>query len=124
MIAFASGFEMDVDRFRSYVHETTSYFISLYPWYNISPTMPKYLIHGPEIISCALLLIEQLSEEAQEARNKYFGSSDPVITSRRKIKKRTFENIPVEALQLSSPFDSSSEEEEEKEKTDDADSNF
>lgn len=154
MIAVASGFEIDVDRFRSYVHETARYFTSLYPWYNMSPTMHKYLIHGPEIISCALLPIGQLSEEAQEARNKDFKryrehnsrkcnrsksntdifnlflvSSDPVITSKRKIKKNKHENIPVEALQLlkvSFPFDSlsSGEEEEDKEIDDDTDSDF
>ncbi|KAG5897649.1 hypothetical protein JTB14_024481 [Gonioctena quinquepunctata] len=53
--------------------------------------------------------------------------SDPVITSKRKFKKRRHEKNPVEALQLlkvSSPFDSSSEEEEEEKTDDDADSDF
>jgi hypothetical protein len=34
------------------------------------PAYTKILLHGSEIISAALLPIGQLSEEAQEARNK------------------------------------------------------
>lgn len=89
------------------------------------PTMHKYLIHGPQIISAALLPIGQLSEEAQEARNKDFKkyrehnsrkcsrektnqdsfnffliSSDPLITSKRKLKKRKLEHLPKEALAM------------------------
>lgn len=73
------------------------------------PTLHKYLIYGPEIISSAFLPIGQLTEEAQEARNKDFKRyrenysrkcsqdktnadifhyflliSDPVITSKQK----------------------------------------
>ncbi|KAG5873623.1 hypothetical protein JTB14_030036 [Gonioctena quinquepunctata] len=55
-------------------------------------------------------------------------SSDPVITSNKKIKMRKHEKIPVEVLQsleVLFPFDSPSEEEEEKEETDDdTDSDF
>ena len=47
-------------------------FVSEYPWYNMSTTVHKLLIHvnSPQVIASALLPIGQLSEEAQEARNK------------------------------------------------------
>lgn len=47
-------------------------YVEKYPWFKMSPTLHKFLIHGPEIIAHALLPIGQLSEEAQEARNKDF----------------------------------------------------
>lgn len=109
MIVVASGFDIDVEKYRQFAYDTARYFVSKYPWYNMPPTLHKYLIHGPEIISSALLPIGQLTEEAQEARNKDFKryrenysrkcsrdktnadifnffllSSDPVITSKQK----------------------------------------
>jgi hypothetical protein len=38
----------------------------------MTPPMHKMLIHGAIVIENALLPIGQLSEEAAEARNKYF----------------------------------------------------
>ncbi|KAL4090847.1 hypothetical protein QTP88_025613 [Uroleucon formosanum] len=55
-----------------YSDKTAKYFVEKYPWYNMSPTMHKFFIHGPEIIASALLPIGQLTEEAQEDRNKDF----------------------------------------------------
>lgn len=72
MIVVASGHEIDIQKFRAFLHETARYYVKLYPWYSMPPTVHKYLIHGPEIIKSALLPIGQLSEEAQEARNKDF----------------------------------------------------
>jgi len=87
--------------------------------------MHKFFIHGPEIIESALLPIGQLTEEAQEARNKDFKryrehnsrkcsrektnldilnlfllSSDPVISSKRKLLKKKTQSMPIEALAL------------------------
>lgn len=53
-----------------YARETANLSISLYPWYNIPSTVHKILIHGKQIIESAALLIDSLSEEAQESRNK------------------------------------------------------
>ena len=72
MIVVASGLDIDVEKYRQFAYDTARYFVLKYPWYNMPPTIHKYLIHGPEIISSALLLIGQLTEEAQEARNKDF----------------------------------------------------
>lgn len=50
MIVVSSGHEIDVDRFRIFSYDTARYFVAKYPWYNMSPTLHKYLIHGPEIV--------------------------------------------------------------------------
>lgn len=128
MIVVSSGHEIDVQKFRIFTHNTAKCFVEKYPWYNMPPTLHKYLIHGPEIISHALLPIGQLTEEAQEARNKDFKryreyssrkcsrektnedilnffliSSDPVISSKRKLPKKNLKIMPSEALELLKP---------------------
>lgn len=125
MRVVASGYEIDVEKFRIFTHHTAMYFTEKYPWYNMSPTVHKYLIHGPEIVSAALLPIGQLSEEAQEARNKDFKryrehnsrkcsrvktnedvfnlfliSSDPLISSKRKIKRKNLRQLPTEVISM------------------------
>lgn len=125
LIVVASGYDIDVEKFRAFTHQTARYFVENYPWYNMPPTVHKYLIHGPEIISSALLPIGQLSEEAQEARNKDFKryrehysrkcsrvktnedvfnlfliSSDPQISSKHKIKRKNLKELPVEVVSL------------------------
>ena len=92
--------------------------IILYPWHPMTPTMHKILIHGAIVTENALLPIVQLSEEAAEARNKYFRlyrqnvarefsrvscnfdvlnrlllSSDPVITGRRLVPRKKKHNL-------------------------------
>ena len=56
--------------FDNYAKETVKLFVSLYAWYYMPARLHKVLIHGSAIVSAALLPIGQLSEEAQEARNK------------------------------------------------------
>ena len=92
------------------------------------PTVHKVLLHGADIISQALLPIGQLSEEAQEARNKDFKNyresfsrkmsrtktnedvlhlllitSDPFISSLRKKSKKKFSTFDKDALSLLIP---------------------
>jgi len=128
MIVVSSGHEINVVKFREFAQNTARYFVELYPWFNMPPTLHKYFIHGPEIISSALLPIGQLTEEAQEARNKDFKkyrehysrkctrektnedifntfliSSDPVITNKRKLHKKKLRHLPKEAVELLKP---------------------
>lgn len=125
MIVVSSGHEINVVKFREFAQNTARYFVKLYPWFNMPPTLHKYFIHGPEMISSALLPIGQLTEEAQEARNKDFKkyrehysrkcsrektnedifnsflvSSDPVITNKRKLQKKKLQQLPKEAVEL------------------------
>lgn len=68
----SSGHKIDVKKYDDYAFETAQLYVNLYPWRPMTPTMHKVLIHDAVIIENALLPIGQLSEEAQEARNKHF----------------------------------------------------
>lgn len=68
----SSGYHLNKEKFNTYCIQTARRFVDLYPWFYMSTTTHKILIHGHEIISSCLLPIGQLSEEALEARNKDF----------------------------------------------------
>ena len=64
------NYAIDAEKFGKYAKDTADIAVALYRWYNLPPTVHKILIHGKEIIECAVLPIGALSEEAQESRNK------------------------------------------------------
>lgn len=91
-------------------------------------TVHKILVHSVEVIELALLPIGQLSEEAQEARNKdcrrfrqhntrkrsrlttnkdllnmLLITSDPIINGLREVPKRYTGSLPSEVLDLLIP---------------------
>ncbi|XP_029053728.1 uncharacterized protein LOC114881192 [Osmia bicornis bicornis] len=68
----SSDYKIQYTKFAEYTMDTAKRYTELYPWYPMSPTMHKILIHGLIVIQNALLPIGQLSEEAAEARNKHF----------------------------------------------------
>ncbi|XP_067616304.1 uncharacterized protein [Eurosta solidaginis] len=121
----SSEFEINLDEFNKFCLETRRHYLSLYSWYNIPATVHKMLIHSTEVIKAALLPIGQLSEEAQEARNKdcrrfreyntrkcsrvatnrdllsmLIITSDPLINSLREIPKKKPDKICTEVLKL------------------------
>lgn len=123
--AISSGFNIKCDKFREYALETARKFVELYPWYYMPTSVHKLLIHGPEIIASALLPIGQLSEDAQEARNKdskrfredfsrkcsrentmhdvfnqLMVTSDPYISSIRKLPQKSLKSLSQEAIEL------------------------
>lgn len=125
LVAVSCGHQINVEKFRNFTLSTAKYFVEKYPWYNMSPTLHKFLIHGSEIITHALLPIGQLSEEAQEARNKDFKSyrehfsrkcsreksnedifnrflisSDPIISNMSKHYKKKSSVLPQQVLDL------------------------
>lgn len=126
--ALSSGYNINSDNFREYSLETARKFVDLYPWYYMPTSIHKLLIHGPEIIAYALLPIGQLSEEAQEARNKDIKrfregfsrkcsreatmqdvfnrlliTSDPYISSVRKLQQKPLKSLAREAIDLLVP---------------------
>lgn len=68
----SSGHKIDTKKYDAYALETAKLYVDKYGWHPMTPTMHKILIHGATIIENSLLPIGQLSEEAQEARNKHF----------------------------------------------------
>ncbi|XP_071576607.1 uncharacterized protein [Temnothorax nylanderi] len=121
----SSGHEINCDKFQEYAVETAKKFVELYPWYYMPTTVHKLLIHGPQIIAHALLPIGQLSEDAQETQNKdikryredfsrkcsraktmedifnrLMVSSDPYISSIRKLPQKKLKSLSREAVEL------------------------
>jgi hypothetical protein len=59
-------------KYSKYATDTAEIYVRLYLLHPVTPTIHKMLMHGAIVIENALLPIGQLSEEAAEARNKYF----------------------------------------------------
>jgi len=51
-------------KFGEYALDTARKLISLYPWYYLPPSVPKFVVHAPNVINYTLVPIEELSEEA------------------------------------------------------------
>ena len=125
MQVIASGNEIDVEKFSKFALNCAKQHIDLYSFCPMTPTIHKILIHGPEIIRSFLMPIGALSEEAQEKRNKEYknarehkslkisrehtnrdimnyllSSSDPYISSFRKIIKKSKGKLEKEAQNL------------------------
>jgi hypothetical protein len=122
--SISSGFELNIEEFDKYTKGTAKLFVKKYPWFYLSASVHKVLVHGADIVSGVILRIGQLSKEAQESRNKdlkYFRSSharkisrsstddvfnlllvssDPLISSLRKLPKKATKTYLPEALKL------------------------
>ncbi|XP_025411419.1 uncharacterized protein LOC112684234 [Sipha flava] len=121
----SSGEKIKGVEFNNYTFETAQLFISKYPWFYLPASVHKILIHETQIVENAILPIGLLSEEAQEARNKDMKrfrenntrkisrkhtmedlfnnlliSSDPLISSRRKISNKKSTRLCDEAKLL------------------------
>lgn len=64
-----SGYEIKLEEFEQYCLETAKRYVALYDWYYMPVSMHK--IHGPTVIKDCILPMGELSEEAQEAKNKH-----------------------------------------------------
>lgn len=124
----SSGHKIDTKKYDEYALNTAKLYIELYGWHPMTPTLHKILVHGSSIIEKSLLPIGQLAEEAAEARNKHFRayrqdfsrkfsreycnldvynrlilSSDPVLSSMRRIKKSKTKSFLPETLEMLLP---------------------
>lgn len=70
LTVISSGLDIHFEGFDNYATETAKLYVHLYNWYRMPPSVHQVLIHGSIVIKYALLPIGQLSEEAQESRNK------------------------------------------------------
>lgn len=62
--------EIDSRKFGDYAKETAKIYTAKYPWRKMSPTVHKIIYHGEDVINQHLVPLGDLSEEAQEKRNK------------------------------------------------------
>jgi hypothetical protein len=99
----ASGYIINLKLFEEYTLKTAQLFVEKYPWYNMSPTIHKVLIHVTTIIEKAILPIGQLGEEAQEANHKMFKKYREEFT-RKFSRQVTNEDIVNRLLISSDPF--------------------
>lgn len=65
-----SGYQININKFEEFAKDTRELYIKEYPWYSMPVSVHKVLFHGKDIIASCILPIGQMSEEAQEARNK------------------------------------------------------
>lgn len=119
------GYEVNYEAFDEYAVQTARLFVEKYPWYYMPASVHKILLHGSAIIKSALLPIGQLSEEAQESRNKdlkkfrelhtrktsrisanedllnrLLVSSDPLVSSLRELPKKKLTTFSPEVVGL------------------------
>lgn len=119
------GRHINIGKFESFAYETAQLFVTEYKWYYMPASVHKVLLHGSSVIKVSLLPIGQLSEEAQEARNKdikkirefntrkcsrqatnedlvhsLLVSSDPFVTNMRYLKPKKESNLCPEAIAL------------------------
>jgi len=120
-----SGHEINLIKSKEYTLATARKFVELYPWFYMPTSVHKLLLHGTEIIDHALLLIGQMSEDAQESCHKYIKryredftqkcsrtktmedlflrllmASDPFISSLRKLPRKKLKSLSPEAIEL------------------------
>lgn len=62
--------QINIEKFESFTKETKELLNIMYPWKSMTPTIHKVLAHGKEIIENSILPLGELTEEAQEARNR------------------------------------------------------
>ncbi|XP_043478801.1 uncharacterized protein LOC122509098 [Leptopilina heterotoma] len=104
----SSGFAVNVNAFQQYSFETAEICVSLYPWYCMSTTVHKVFIHGAVIIDWSPLPIGQMSEDAQEARNKDIRNYREHF-ARKSSRTTTMQDVFNRLLVISDPFISSKE---------------
>ena len=66
----ASGRRANISAFGEYCLNTARLCVKLYPWYYLPASVHKVLIHASAVMEHFIVPIGQLSEEAQEAKNK------------------------------------------------------
>lgn len=123
--ALAAGHEIDPIKFSEFAADTAADYVKLYDWYYMPASVHKILVHGADIIRSLSVPIGQLSEEAQEARNKEFKrfredhtrkcsridsnmdllhilliSSNPYISSLRRVQTKNKKTLFPEILKL------------------------
>lgn len=98
--------EIDSRKFGDYAKETAKIYTTNYPWRNMSATVHKILYHGEDVIKYHLVPLGDLSEEAQEKRNKDYRFYREHNT-RKMSRNSTNEDLFNILLATSDPFISS-----------------
>ena len=92
LIAISSNFYINSEKFRSFCETTFVLYMRSYPWYPMSPTIHKILVHGYQINNSSLVPLGSLGENASEARNKLY-KKDRLSHSRKNSRINTMTDI-------------------------------
>lgn len=106
LITISTNYSVDVDKFKEFCKSTFSMYLSIYPWYPMSPTVHKILVHGWQIMNSSLVPVGCLGENASEARNKYY-KSDRKSHARKNSRLNTMADVFYRAMDSSDPLISS-----------------
>lgn len=103
----SSGMAINSKKFGEYAYSTAQLYVNIYNWYYMPSSVHKILIHGEKIIEYyAILPIGQLSEDAQESRNKDY-KKFRLHHSRKCSRVATNEDVFHTLLYTSDPYISS-----------------
>lgn len=103
----ASGIAVNREKFGEYTRATAQLYVTKYMWYKMPSSVHKILIHGESIIRhFAVLPIGNLSEDAQESRNKDY-KNIRLYHARKCSRSATNEDVFHGLLFTSDPYISS-----------------
>jgi len=128
LIAVSCEFSISPKKYRKFCKDTFNLYMKTYPWYPMSPTVHKILVHGADIINLCIVPVGCLGENASEARNKHYkmdrrsharknsrlsnmadvfnramDSSDPLISSyyiNKRLQNLKKKPLPIEVINL------------------------
>lgn len=106
LMAVNSKHNVNASKFGVYAEEITQLLVSLYAWKEMTPTVHKVLCHGKVIVEYNILPLGELTEEAQEARNRDFKHAQ-LFSSRKCSRQSQNEDIFNNLLLSSDPVLSS-----------------
>ncbi|XP_033242171.1 uncharacterized protein LOC117186127 [Drosophila miranda] len=106
LIAISCNYYINSEKFRSFWESTFCLYMQTYPWYPMSPTIHKVLVHGFQINNSTLVPLGCLGENASEERNKMY-KKDRLSHARKNSRVNTMTDIFYRAIDSSDPLLSS-----------------
>jgi len=92
LITISCQFPINLEEFEKFCFKTAHVFMKKYPWYPMTPTLHKVLIHGKQILQQCILPPGYLGEDAAESKNKFY-KHDREFHARKNSRKNNLEDI-------------------------------
>lgn len=101
LLALQSGRQLNMDKLSEYCHESHLIWFELFPWSSPSPYTHRLFAHSFEISSAFPLPMSMYTEEASEAKNKFY-KSDRFMHARKTSRIHNLTDILHRSLETSS----------------------
>lgn len=72
LLCLKSGYDLNNEKFKEYCHTSHLMWFDLFPWSSPSPYTHRLFVHAPDIYCAFPLPLAMYTEEASEAKNKYY----------------------------------------------------